>query len=237
MTEIEKAQQLIIAKAMLRRAQRSLSDKVGTQEQVDEAQKRIDELVGFDVPKFQKQVEKEERAALRSSEAGRGAWVNAPEQVGEYPQEVKDLIDNLIKQRDEVHFKKSELCNSLHKISKDKSAKAEVLGILNFRNEWKALNAKIRFVQQYRQLPPEENEAPDLSKNLTIDEGGFRKSQDIKELWVLKQDIENKRTVLSKARKNLSKVKELSKQAHYKQKIAELEWELRLMTAVFEARK
>ena len=109
--------------------------------------------------------------------------------------------------------------------------------MLELRNKWKGLNAKIRFVQQHGQLPPEADEAVDLSKNLTIDHSGFEKAQEVKELYVLQQDLYNLRTNLSKARKNLNKVADLGKQAHYKQKVAELEWQVRVMGAVYDARK
>lgn len=232
MNKEDKQKQINIAKAMLRRAERGLQDGTATKEQVEAATLKLQELQGFNVEKFQKVVDKEHRAALRVEQAGSGRF----EPMSDYPPEVQTLIEKLIKERDEVHAKKSTLCNKLHTIPKDVVCADEVRAILKYRNEWKALNAKVRFVQQFGQLPPEE-ETVDLSKNITLDETGFEKAQNVKELWALRQDIENRRSVLSKARKSLTSVADLAKQAHYKQKVALLEWELRIMTAVFEARK
>jgi hypothetical protein len=237
MDQEEKQQQLMIAKAMLRRATRSFEDKTGTKEQVEEAQKRYDEIMQFDVPKYQKQVEKQVRAVERAAQAGRGAWLSSSEQVEEMPLEVREIIDKLLQERDEIHAKKAIICNSLHKIPKDQNAATEVRQILAFRNQWKALNAKVRFVQQHGQLPPEDEADPDLSQNKMLDESGFQKAQEVKELWALREEIDNKRTVLSKARKKLTTVKEVAKIAHYKQKVAMLEWELSIMGSVFNARK
>lgn len=232
MNQEDKQKQINIAKAMLRRFQRSLQDGSATAEQVEAAKKRIDELENFSVTGFQKVLEKEHRAALRVEQAGSSRF----EPMSDYPPEVQALIEKLIGERDEVHAKKAIICNALHKVPNTTICADEVRAILKYRNEWKALNAKVRFVQQFGQLPPEE-ETVDLSKNTTLDETGFEKAQNVKELWALRQDIENRRSVLSKSRKSLNGVADLAKVAHYKQKVALLEWELRIMSAVFEARK
>ena len=233
MNQEDKQNQINIAKAMLRRAERGFQDGIVTKEQVEAATLKFQELQGFNVEKFQKVLDKEHRAALRVEQAGSIRF----EPMSDYPKEVQELIEKLIGERDEVHAKKSTLCNKLHTIPKDVVCADEVRAILKYRNEWKALNAKVRFVQQFGQLPPEEEQAADLSKNTMLDETGFEKAQNVKELWALRQDVENKRSVLSKARKSLNGVVDLAKVAHYKQKVALLEWELRIMTAVFEARK
>ncbi len=227
MDEKEHRRQLNFAKANLRRLERSFQDKSIDIRQLEVGRKIYDDLLNYN-PKsvIQKPIEVD-KAPFVAPKA-------AIEQVTSYSEEVKAMLERLIAEKDKVSAEKGMLCNTLHAIPENQDCPEVVTNILQLRNTWRELNAKIKFVQQHGCLP-ESSTSPQEVKR--IDESQLKSEYEIKELWALKEDIENCSSNLSKARKNFNTVQELQKKAHYERKIAELEWKLGMMRTVYNSRK
>ncbi|MDI9872113.1 hypothetical protein [Flectobacillus roseus] len=228
MTNEEHTRQLHIAKANLRLLQRQYQDGLATQKQLDDAEQILANLRAYQLPK---EPPKAQKAAF---EVPQSSFSTTTTQAPELTESVKSLLDSLIKKRDEAHAKKATLSNQLHTIPEHENCPDIVSEILALRNVWKEYNSKIKFIQQNGCLP-ESQETPVESKG--IDESEFLKAIEVKELWAISQDIDNCRSNLSKARKQLKNVSDPLRQLHYQRKIAELEWKLSQLQTVFNAKK
>ncbi|MDI9871320.1 hypothetical protein [Flectobacillus roseus] len=228
MTNEEHKRQLHIAKANLRLIQRQHQDGIATKKQLDEAEQILANLRAYQVPN---EPPKAQKAAF---EVPQSSFSTTTTQAPELTESVKSLLDSLIKKRDEAHAKKATLSNQLHTIPEHENCPDIVSEILALRNVWKEYNSKIKFIQQNGCLP-ESQETPVESKG--IDESEFLKAIEVKELWAISQDIDNCRSNLSKARKQLKNVSDPLRQLHYQRKIAELEWKLSQLLTVFNAKK
>lgn len=227
MDEKEHQKQLNIAKATLRRLERSYQDKSIDITQLNVGRKIYQDLLNYDPKKVIEKPVEVQKAPFEAPKA-------AIEQVTSYAPEVKVLLEKLIAERDQVSMKKGMLCNTLHTIQASENCPELVTSILQLRNAWKELNAKVKFVQQHGCLP-EEPASPQEVKGL--DESKLKSEYEVKELWALKEEIENCSSNLSKAKKRLSTSQDLSKQAHYQRKVVELEWKLSMMRTVYNSRK
>lgn len=227
MNEVEKRQQLIIAKANLRIAQRSFDDSTIRKEELEHIQRIYEDLRDYDPNSVIEKPVKLEKAAFEVPKA-------AMEELTSFTPETKTLLEKLIAEKDKVSAEKGMLCNKIHLVPVTQDCPELVTEILNLRNRWKDLNAKVRFVQQHGCLP-ESTTSPQEAKG--IDESKLKSEYEIKELWALKEDIENCSSNLSKAKKRLSTSQDLAKQAHYQRKIVELEWKLSMMRTVYNSRK
>jgi hypothetical protein len=228
MTNEEHTRQLHIAKANLRLIQRQHQDGLATQKQLEDAEQILENLRAYQVPK---EPPKAQKAAF---EVPQSSFLVTTTQAPELSDSVKSLLEGLIKKRDEAHAKKATLSNQLHTIPEHENCPDIVSEILALRNVWKEYNSKIKFIQQHGCLP-ESQETPVESKG--IDESEFLKAIEVKELWAISQDIDNCRSNLSKARKQLKNVSDPLRQLHYQRKIAELEWKLSQLQTVFNAKK
>ncbi|WP_026995158.1 hypothetical protein [Flectobacillus major] len=228
MNEQEHTRQLHIAKAQLRLLQRQHQDGLATEKQLEDAERILANLRGYQPP------QKAEEPVKAAFEDTQSSFLATTVQAPELTESVKSLLEGLIKKRDEAHAKKATLSNKLHTIPEHENCPDIVSEILALRNVWKEYNAKIKFVQQHGCLPDSE-QTPAESKG--IDESQFLKTMELKELWALKEDIDNCRSNLSKARKQARNVSDPIRVLHYQRKIVELEWKLSQMTTIYNAKK
>jgi hypothetical protein len=145
---------------------------------------------------------------------------------------VQAIINDLISRKGEIDAKKSMLSNMLISVPETDDCPELVTEILNLRNLWRETNAKIKFVQQHGHLPEQ--------VNVDTDEKGksnFLSAIEVKELWQIKEDIDNCSSNLSKAKKQYKNVSDATRKLHYQKKIAELEWKLSNMRTLYNAKK